>query len=214
MADPDLLANKARLIMELRSLGIKDTAVLGAIETVPREQFLPDALAKHAYDNVSLPISQGQTISQPYVVAHMTEALELSGKHRVLEIGTGSGYQAAVLSCLARRVYSIERLRPLLVEAERRLNRLKVTNLTSKLGDGAIGWPEAAPFDRIILTCAADGRPAALLDQLKPEGVLVAPVETGGGNQVVRRYRRGEGDGFKEEDLMPVRFVPLVTDRL
>ena len=214
MADPELLEKKARLIMELRALGVKDTAVLGAIETVPREQFLPDALTRHAYDNVSLPISQGQTISQPYVVASMTEYLELDGSQRVLEVGTGSGYQAAVLSCLARRVYSIERLRPLLVEAERRLKTLKVTNLTARLGDGALGWPEAAPFDRILLTCAAGERPSTLLGQLKPDGILVAPVETGQGHQVIQRYRRDAKGAVKEETLMPVRFVPLVTDTM
>ena len=214
MADPALLEKKARLVMELRSLGIRDRAVLGAIETVPREMFLPDALARHAYDNVSLPISLGQTISQPYVVAHMTEALELTGRHRVLEVGTGSGYQAAVLSCLARRVYSIERLRPLLVEAERRLHLLKVTNFTSKHGDGALGWPEAAPFDRILLTCAARGIPSALLGQLKPDGVLVAPVEAGADRQVIRRYSRDAGGALREDDLMPVRFVPLVSDAI
>ena len=214
MAAPSLLEKKARLIMELRSLGIQDTAVLGAIETVPREIFLPDALARHAYDNVSLPISLGQTISQPYVVAHMTEALEVTGKHRVLEIGTGSGYQAAVLSCLARRVYSIERLRPLLVEAERRLHQLKVTNFTSRFGDGALGWPEAAPFDRILLTCAARGLPSDLLNQLKPDGILVAPVELGGDRQVIRRYSRDAAGALREDDLMPVRFVPLVTDAI
>ena len=214
VADPALPEKKARLVMELRALGIKDTAVLSAIETVPRERFLPEALYKHAYDNVSLPISQGQTISQPYVVAHMTEALEVTRRHRVLEIGTGSGYQAAVLTCLARRVYSIERLRPLLVEAERLLKRLRITNLTCKLGDGALGWPEAAPFDRVLLTCSASGRPSALLGQLKPGGVLVAPVETGGGRQVIRRYRADDEGGIGEEDLMPVRFVPLVTDTM
>ena len=227
MVDQALLENKVRLIMELRSLGIHDTNVLSAIETVPRELFLPEALKKHAYDNVSLPISLGQTISQPYVVARMTEALEMSGRQRVLEIGTGSGYQAAVLSCLSRRVYTIERLRPLLVEAERRLGLLNVTNLTSKYGDGALGWPEAAPFDRILLTCAAAERPGILIDQLKPGGILVAPVDNeasnsikgdsikGDGNkkeQVIRRYRVDDKGRVSEEDLLPVRFVPLITD--
>ena len=218
---------KAQLIMTLRGQGIGDATVLSALESVPRELFVPPALRQHAYENASLPIALDQTISQPYVVARMTEALEMSGRQRVLEIGTGSGYQAAVLSCLSRRVYTIERLRPLLVEAERRLGLLNVTNLTSKYGDGALGWPEAAPFDRILLTCAAAERPGILIDQLKPGGILVAPVDKeasnsikgdsikGDGNkkeQVIRRYRVDDKGRVSEEDLLPVRFVPLITD--
>jgi len=198
--------------MQLRGLGIRNTDVLNAIEKTPREDFVPLPLRSHAYDNVSLPISQGQTISQPYVVARMTAELELTGRERVLEIGTGSGYQAAVLSHICRRVYTIERLRPLLVEAERRLQQLKVTNLTSRHGDGALGWPEAAPFDRIILTCAAPNTPHPLLQQLKPDGILIAPVGSCDGTQVLRKYRMTANATHEAEDLIDVRFVPLVTD--
>ena len=212
MTEPDLLARKAALIMELRGQGIRNTAVLSAIESVPREEFLPSVLRQHAYDNVSLPISQGQTISQPYIVAMMTEALALTGRERVLEIGTGSGYQAAVLAALCRRVYSIERLRPLLVEAERLLTQLKVTNLTTRHGDGAEGWPEAAPFDRIIMTCAAPARPSVLVGQLKPGGIMIAPVDVATGHQKIRRYRVDDDGQCHEDDLVDARFVPLVTN--
>ena len=207
----ELLAKKAELLMTLRGQGINDTAVLSAIETTPREAFIPQPLFHHAYDNVSLPIAHGQTISQPYIVARMTAALALTGKERVLEIGTGSGYQAAVLSKLCRRVYSIERLRPLLVEADRLLAQLKITNYTSKLGDGAIGWPEAAPFDRIILTCAAPTPPYDLLDQLKPGGILITPIGADQNNQVLMKYVKAENDTIEEETLLPVKFVPLVS---
>ncbi|XDZ66872.1 protein-L-isoaspartate(D-aspartate) O-methyltransferase [Alphaproteobacteria bacterium LSUCC0684] len=212
MTEEPLLEKKAMLIMQLRGLGIRNTNVLKAIEMTPREGFVPAALRPHAYDNVSLPISQGQTISQPYVVARMTAELELTGKERVLEIGTGSGYQAAVLSHICRRVYTIERLRPLLVEAERRLQALKVTNLTARHGDGALGWPEAAPFDRIILTCAIKTSPENLLRQLKPGGILVAPVGEADMPQKLRKYRMGDDGVHKSEDLFDVRFVPLITD--
>ena len=212
MTEDDLIPRKAALIMELRGQGIRDVSVLGAIETIPREAFLPTILRQHAYDNVSLPISQGQTISQPYIVAMMTEALTLTGKERVLEIGTGSGYQAAVLSCLCRRVYSIERLRPLLVEAERLLGTLKVTNLTTRHGDGAAGWPEAAPFDRVIMTCASPLRPSVLIDQLKPGGIMIAPVDVQDGHQKIRRYIKNEDGTCREDDLVDARFVPLVTN--
>ncbi len=212
MAEIDLIAQKASLIMELRGQGIQNTAILAAIEKVPREEFLPAALRQHAYDNVSLPINQGQTISQPYIVAMMTQALELTGRERVLEIGTGSGYQAAVLSSLCRRVYSVERLRSLLSEAERLLSSLKITNLTTRHGDGGEGWPELAPFDRIIMTCAAPVRPSVLLDQLKPGGILVAPVNTDAGHQKIRRYRIEADGSCLEEDLVDARFVPLITN--
>jgi len=212
MTEDQLLEKKAMLIMQLRGLGIRNTNVLKAIEITPREDFIPSPLRAHAYDNVSLPINQGQTISQPYIVARMTAELELTGKERVLEIGTGSGYQAAVLSHICRRVYTIERLRPLLVEAERRLQAIKVTNLTARHGDGALGWPEAAPFDRIILTCAASKAPTGLLKQLKPGGILVAPVGSAETVQKLRKYRVVENGEYEQADLIDVRFVPLITD--
>ena len=204
----DFQHEKARLIMTLRGMGVVEADVLSAMERVPRELFVPTALSQHAYENASLPIALEQTISQPYIVARMTAALELTGRERVLEIGTGSGYQAAILSFLCRRVYSIERLRPLLVEAENRFRKLRITNVTSKFGDGAKGWPEGAPFDRVILTCAPPELPATLLNQLKTGGIMVAP-EGRDREQSLVVIRRTE-EGFERRELLPVRFVPLV----
>ena len=201
---------KAQLIMTLRGMGIVDADVLSAIEQVPREMFVARALQAHAYENASLPIAMDQTISQPYIVAIMSAALQLTGRERVLEIGTGSGYQAAILSFLCRRVYSIERLRPLLVDADNRLREIRVTNVTTRLGDGARGWPEAAPFDRIILTCAPPVIPDMLLNQLKIGGIMVAPVGRDRNQQLVT-IRRSKS-GFEEATLLPVKFVPLVED--
>ena len=204
----DFQHEKARLIMTLRGMGVVEADVLSAMERVPRELFVPTALSQHAYENASLPIALEQTISQPYIVARMTAALALTGRERVLEIGTGSGYQAAILSFLCRRVYSIERLRPLLVEAENRFRKLRITNVTSKFGDGAKGWPEGAPFDRVILTCAPPEIPATLLNQLKTGGIMVAP-EGRDREQSLVVIRRTE-EGFERRELLPVRFVPLV----
>lgn len=204
----DFQSEKARLIMSLRGMGVSETEVLAAMEQVPRENFVPPALREHAYENASLPIAMEQTISQPYIVARMTAALQLTGRERVLEIGTGSGYQAAILSFLCRRVYSIERLRPLLVEAETRFRQLKITNVTTKVGDGAKGWPEGAPFDRIILTCAPPSIPVSLLNQLKTGGIMVAP-EGRDRSQNLVIVRRTEA-GFEKQDMLPVKFVPLI----
>ena len=204
----DFQSEKARLIMALRGMGVGETEVLAAMEQVPREQFVPPALRDHAYENASLPIAMEQTISQPYIVARMTAALQLTGRARVLEIGTGSGYQAAILSFLCRRVYSIERLRPLLVEAETRFRQLKITNVTTKVGDGAKGWPEGAPFDRIILTCAPPSIPVTLLKQLKTGGIMVAPEGRDRTQNLVVVHRTE--DGFERQDILPVKFVPLI----
>jgi len=199
---------KAQLIMTLRGQGIGDATVLSALESVPRELFVPPALRQHAYENASLPIALDQTISQPYVVARMTEALRLTGRERVLEIGCGSGYQAAVLTYLCRRVYSMERLKPLLVDAENRLRDLRISNISLRHGDGVKGWPEAAPFDRIILTCGSAKIPDILLQQLKIDGIMVAPEGTDSAQQLVVVTRRE--NGFEREVLMPVTFVPLI----
>ena len=199
---------KAQLIMILRGMGVFDPEILSAVETVPRELFVPAALRRHAYENASLPIALDQTISQPYVVARMTEALQLTGRERVLEIGCGSGYQAAILTFLCRRVYSIERLKPLLVDAENRLRNLRISNISLRHGDGAKGWPEAAPFDRIILTCGSSKIPDILLQQLKIDGIRVAP-EGGDGMQQLVVITRHE-TGFDRDILMPVNFVPLI----
>jgi protein-L-isoaspartate(D-aspartate) O-methyltransferase len=208
--DAVFIPNKLRLLMELRRNGIADDRVLGAIERVPREKFVPATFLDQAYENVALPIGNGQTISQPYVVARMTEALEVGDRHKVFEIGTGSGYQTAVLARLCRRVFSIERHRPLLREAELRLTELRLNNVTLRYGDGTKGWAEQAPFERIIVTAAAAQLPPQLTDSLAVGGILVAPIGEERRDQRLLRIRRGES-GFTTEELGIVRFVPLVA---
>ena len=205
-------ARRIRLIMELRSQGITDTRVLSAIERVPREIFVPAAFQDQAYENIALPIESGQTISQPLVVAAMTEALELGPNMKVLEIGTGSGYQASVLSHLCRRVYTIERHRALMEGAEKRFAELKLRNIVTRIGDGTKGWPEAAPFERIIVTAAGRTVPQALLDQLSVGGIMIIPVAVEGRDQELVKIRR-TADGYTQDAFMPVRFVPLIPDR-
>jgi protein-L-isoaspartate(D-aspartate) O-methyltransferase len=195
--------------MELRGLGIADTDVLSAIEKVPRDLFVPTTFRDRAYENIPLPIEQGQTISQPYIVAYMTQALRVGRRMKILEIGTGSGYQAAVLAQLCRRVYTIDRYRTLVQEAERRFAGLGLSNITTRVGDGTKGWPEQAPFDRIMVTAAGATVPEALVDQLGPDGVLVAPVGRVADDQVLVRLRR-TAEGVAREELIGVRFVPLV----
>jgi protein-L-isoaspartate(D-aspartate) O-methyltransferase len=202
-------ARKIRLVMELRQSGITDTRVLSAIERVPREDFVLPTFVDQAYENTALPIEEGQTISQPYVVAFMTQALELDGSSKVLEIGTGSGYQAAVLSKLCRRVFSIERHRSLLRQAEANFKRLSLHNVVTRFGDGTLGWPEQAPFDRIIVTAAAEAVPEALKEQLAVGGIMVIPVGRISWAQEIVRLRKSTS-GFESETLLPVRFVPLV----
>ena len=202
-------ARKIRLIMELRRSGVTDTRVLSAIERIPREIFVPEPFKDQAYENTALPIKLGQTISQPLVVALMTVALELTDRHTVLEIGTGSGYQTAVLSPLCRRVFTIERHQALHQESNTRFAALRLGNVTTRFGDGTKGWMEPAPFDRILLTAAAVKLPKSLPALLAPGGVLVAPVGAEKGQQMLVRMRRTE-DGFETEELGAVRFVPLV----
>jgi len=205
-------ARRIRLIMELRSQGITDTRVLSAIERVPREIFVPASFQDQAYENIALPIESGQTISQPLVVAAMTEALELGPNMKVLEIGTGSGYQASVLSHLCRRVYTIERHRALMEGAEKRFAELKLRNIVTRVGDGTKGWPEAAPFERIIVTAAGRAVPQALLDQLSVGGIMIIPVAVEGRDQELVKIKR-TADGYTQDAFMPVRFVPLIPDR-
>ena len=208
---PDI-DRKIRLLMQLRREGINDTAVLRAIETVPRERFVPEALRAQAYDNLPLPIKQGQTISQPYVVAFMTEMLELGEKMKVLEIGTGSGYQAAVLAQICRRIYTIERHRTLYLEARQAFEELGLHRIVTLHGDGMKGWPAQAPFDRIIVTAAAFGEaPPALIDQLAPGGLMLAPVGDSSTSQHIVRIRRSADGAISSENILPVRFVPLVS---
>jgi len=204
--------SKIRLLMELRSQGITDARVLAAIERTPRHLFVPPELLDQAYENTALPIGKGQTISQPIVVATMTQKLAIGERMRVLEVGTGSGYQAAILARLCRRVYTVERHRDLLNDAEQRFRDLKLDNISTRWGDGAKGWPEQAPFDRIIVTAAAAEIPQALLDQLKDGGLMVVPVGEDIWDQQLMLIQRN-GDDIASEHLMDVRFVPLVEGR-
>ncbi len=198
--------------MKLRKSGITDTSVLAAIERVPREAFIPPMFHDQAYEDTALPIGRGQTISQPLVVASMTQELKINDRHKVLEIGTGSGYQAAILAKLCRRVYSIELHRPLLETAEHRLNALRIRNITCKAGDGMRGWKEQAPFDRIIVTAAAsEDAPQELLNQLSVGGIMIIPMGRDKSCQFIYRVTRTE-EGFQHEQLMPVRFVPLLPN--
>ena len=201
-------AQKIRLIMDLRRQGISDIDVLSAVERVPREMFVPEAMRAEAYENIPLPVSQGQTISQPFIVAYMTQALCLGGRNRILEIGTGSGYQAAVLAQLSRRVCTVERYRTLLRQAEACFEALMLHNITTRLGDGGKGWPELAPFARIIVTAAAPAMPQSLAEQLDDGGIMVVPVGKSGEQALYRITRQGQE--LKEERLLDVRFVPLV----
>jgi protein-L-isoaspartate(D-aspartate) O-methyltransferase len=200
---------KARLVLGLRSAGVTDPQVLNALERTPRDLFVPNLFQDRAWEDSALPIACGQTISQPLIVGLMTQALALEPRARVLEIGTGSGYQTAVLSPLARLVYTVERYRTLLREAETRLKALGLANIVTRFGDGGEGWPDQAPFDRILVTAAMDARPDVLLSQLKAQGVLVAPIGRGPVQSLKRYVGDGEG-GFREETLIDVRFVPLL----
>ena len=206
----DNLHERIRLLMKLRTSGISDIRVLSAIESLPREIFVPDAFRDKAYEDTALPIDSGQTISQPSVVAWMTSALQVGDRMRVLEIGTGSGYQAAVLSRLCRMVYTIERHRDLLRVAEQRFKSLKMSNIMTQAGDGSKGWKIAAPFDRIIVTAAAHSVPAALLEQLAEGGIMVIPVGSDT-EQILLRIEKTP-DGIKQQHLMSVRFVPLIEN--
>ncbi len=199
----------ARLILSLRSQGVTDPAVLAAIESTPRDIFTPDLFKERAWEDSALPIACGQTISQPFIVGLMTQALQVEPRARVLEIGTGSGYQTTILSKVSRLVYTVERYRTLMAEAEARFKQLGLTNVITRFGDGGLGWPEQAPFDRILVTAAAPEEPKALLSQLKPTGILVAPIGKGP-VQSLRRYTGDGKGGFSVEVLTDVRFVPLL----
>ncbi len=202
--------HKIRLVMELRRSGVTDTRVLSAIERTPREAFCPPQFLDRAYEDTALPIAHGQTLSAPTVVGLMTQAIEVGARHKVLEVGTGSGYQASVLSHLCRRLYTIERHRPLLADAEARFRDLRINNIVSLHGDGWAGWPAQAPFDRIIVTAAPDAVPAALVDQLAVGGLLVLPVGREKREQRLLRLRK-TADGVQTEELAAVRFVPMVS---
>ena len=197
--------------LSLRRRGISDQGVLRAMEEVPRENFVSPGFVESAYADQALPIECGQTISQPFVVAYMTEKLEVSPDHRVLEIGTGSGYQAAVLSRLAREVVSIERYRTLADAAREKLKALGYGNVTIRVGDGMAGAPDLAPFDRIMVTAAAEDIPQALLAQLAEDGKMVLPVGPRHDAQYLVKLTKRLGGGLTREELIAVRFVPLLS---
>jgi protein-L-isoaspartate(D-aspartate) O-methyltransferase len=200
----------ANLILRLRRVGVMDARVVGALESVPREMFVPAEWHTEAYAERALPIECGQTISAPVIVGMMTAALGVQPTDRVLEVGTGTGYQTAVLARLADHVFTIERFRTLLATAESRLKTLRLTNVTARVGDGTEGWPEQAPFHRILVTAAAEDVPQALTDQLRMGGVLVMPVGPVDGVQKLMRLKRTER-GFDESPIADVRFVPLIA---
>lgn len=200
---------KMRFLYALRSHGVTDTRVLLAMETIDRGHFVRGLFADRAYEDMPLPIPCGQTISQPSVVGMMTQALNVQPRDKVLEVGTGSGYQAAILSQLSRRVYTIDRHRRLVREANAIFTALDLTNITAITGDGSFGLPDQAPFDRIIVTAAAEDPPSPLLAQLKLGGIMVLPVGQSDTVQSLIKVTRLES-GFDYEELRPVRFVPLV----
>lgn len=200
---------RGELIEELRRQGIIDDKVLNALSAVQRERFVSHAQQTQAYENNALPIGHGQTISQPYIVALSTQALELEREHRTLEIGTGSGYQTAVLASLCDHVFTVERIAALSWKAKAVLDELGFAKVRYRIGDGAKGWSSQAPFDRILLTAAAASLPTALIEQLKPGGILVGPVGPTGGQQLIR-YVAGCGGPSETSVLCDVRFVPLV----
>lgn len=200
---------KMRFLYALRSHGVTDPRVLEAMERIDRAAFMQGLFAERAHEDVPLPIACGQTISQPSVVGLMTQALEVEPRHKVLEIGTGSGYQAAVLSLLARRVYTVDRHRRLVREAAERFSQLGLVNITAFAADGSRGLPDQAPFDRILVTAAAEDPPGPLLAELREGGIMVVPVGQTDHVQTLIKVRRGP-DGFEYEELRQVRFVPLV----
>ncbi len=205
----DRTEQQMQFVYALRSHGVTDQAVLQAMESLPRSAFLEGIFRERSFEDVPLPIACGQTISQPSVVGLMTQALEVDRRCKVLEIGTGSGYQAAVLARLARRVYTIERHRRLARTAREVFRTLGLANITVVLGDGSLGLPEQAPFDRIILTAAAEDPPRTLLDQLRPGGIMVLPVGQSHAVQTLIKVTKTE-HGLDYADLGEVRFVPLV----
>ncbi|MFQ3253508.1 MAG: protein-L-isoaspartate(D-aspartate) O-methyltransferase [Loktanella salsilacus] len=200
---------KMQFLFALRSKGVTDSRVLHAMEKIDRAAFVRGLFAERAYEDMPLPIPCGQTISQPSVVGLMTQALDVQPRHKVLEIGTGSGYQAAILSQLARRVYSIDRFKRLVTEAQSVFDALGIANITAMTADGSYGLAEQAPFDRILLTAAAEDPPSPLLAQLRVGGIMVLPVGQSDTVQSLIRVTRLE-KGFDYEELRPVRFVPLI----
>lgn len=204
-----LAERQMQFLFALRSKGVTDGRVLTAMEKTDRALYVKGHFADRAYEDMPLPIACGQTISQPSVVGLMTQALQINPRDKVLEVGTGSGYQAAILSHLARRVYTVDRFKPLVEDARRVFQTLDITNITAFTADGSHGLPDQAPFDRILVTAAAEDPPGPLLAQLKVGGIMVLPVGQSDSVQSLIRVRRNQ-DGFEYEELRPVRFVPLL----
>jgi protein-L-isoaspartate(D-aspartate) O-methyltransferase len=204
------LTDVARLLLSIRKEGITDSRIQAAFENVPRHLFIPKVFSDQAYDDVALPIACNQTISQPSLVAFMINALEVGERMKVLEIGTGSGYQTAVLSHLCRRIYSIERYRELSLDAVQRLSSLDLSNISTVVGDGSLGWPEQAPFSRIIVSAAATEIPKTLLEHMSDGGIMIIPVGEPGQDQILYRLRK-HAHNYERERLLDVRFVPLVS---
>ena len=205
----DPATRKMQFLFALRSKGVTDARVLGAMEEIDRGPFIRGIFSERAYEDMPLPIACGQTISQPSVVGLMSQALQVSARDKVLEVGTGSGYQAAILSKLARRVYTVDRHSRLVREAREIFDALNLTNITAFTADGSYGLPDQAPFDRIIVTAAAEDPPGPLLAQLKIGGIMVVPVGQSDTVQSLIKVRRTE-TGYDYDELRPVRFVPLL----
>lgn len=203
---------RQRMVEEqIAARGVRDSRVLAALMRVPRHLFVPEGFVHQAYEDHPLPIGQGQTISQPYIVAVMTEALQVDKRHRVLEIGTGSGYQTAILAELAGMVYTVEIIKELSLRARQILNRLDYRNIRFRIGDGSEGWREFAPYDRVIVTAAAESIPPALIEQLQNQGRLVAPVGPPGAQSLILGVKHGQR--LVQRPLMSVVFVPLVRGK-
>jgi len=200
---------KIRLILELREAGISDSNILSAIEQIPREKFIPENFRNQAYDNLALPIGDNQTISQPFVVAKMTQLLDVNKTHKVLEIGTGSGYQSAILSKLVRRVYTIERIKNLLNKAEDIFNELKISNIVPKYADGNLGWKEQIPFDRIIITAATSHISKEIESQIHNDGIIVSPMIKNN-KQIIIKYKK-INNILRSEIFDNVLFVPNLS---
>lgn len=205
----NLEGRRIRMVMGLRRAGVTDPQVLGAMERMERERFVPMTWIEQAYEDKPLPIGHGQTISRPAIVGLMLQALEVGPRMRILEIGVGSGYQTALLARLARAVYGIERVRPLFADAKIRLSAMGIDNIFLRYADGGSGWPESAPFDRIIAAATADDVPGALADQLKIGGVMVLPLSDSSG-QALWRIRRSDS-GFSTEEIGEASFVPFLS---
>ena len=196
--------------MELRESGITDNNILSALETIPREIFIPESFKDQAYENIALPIGNDQTISQPFIVALMSQILELNNKHKVLELGTGSGYQTAILAKLSRRVYTIERIKSLLKKAELLFTQLRINNIVTKVADGNKGWIEQKPFDRIIITAATKYLSKEIIYQIKNNGIIVVPIIINNNKQVLKKFIKKNNE-LIEKNITDVSFVPNLS---